>query len=517
MQSFLSMAANRAVDDYAINTCGIPGQTLMQHAGEAVIETMEAQGLLVNEPTILVLAGKGNNGGDGFVIARGLIERGHRVALLMTAEVSDLRGDALHHYKLLDDAGVEAAQWTDESHQHQMIQDADLIIDALLGTGISGEIRDPYARIINLCNGSEAEIVAVDVPSGVTEDRGKVLRPCIRAGLTVSMGFGKTGCLFEPARSQSGLIKVVDIGFPPDSINNVDAPALSRTEDQDFPSDLFTRSAASHKYSVGKVYIIAGSRGFTGAALLASTAALRSGAGLVKLAIPESLAPIAETASLETIVEYLPETEAGTFAQSGQAQLMDGISWANSVVLGPGIGRSEETIELIRKLVSDIDRPTVIDADALHAIKDDLHLLAGRSAPSIITPHLGEFLRLGDMHTEAKPPYWEEAVAFARANRTHVLLKGAPSLMAFPDGNVIVNNTGHAGMATAGSGDVLSGVLGGLWAQWPDHPDVLRFGMHIHGKAADHMRRTKGVLGMIAGDIVEALPDVLKEHGGLPA
>ena len=510
------MAANRAVDDYAINTYGIPGETLMQNAGYAVIEQMEKHGYLSNDPTILILAGKGNNGGDGFVIARGLMEKELNVSLITVSDPQELKGDALFHYQLLVGLGLEAGVWESGAEQQTMISKSEVIVDALLGTGISGEIREPYTEIITLCNKSEARIVAVDVPSGVTGDDGEVLEPCIRAELTVSMGFGKQGCLFEPARSQSGKIETVEIGFPEDSLAHVEGKVLYQTEAEDFSPKDFSRPGASHKYSVGKVYIIAGSRGFTGAAVLASKAALRSGAGLVKLALPGSLGIVAEQESLETIVEYLPETADGSFSQAGSAKLETGCAWANVVVIGPGIGRNTETLELVRDLVAKVDKPLVLDADALFAIKDDLDLLQQRSAPCIITPHLGEFLRLGTDYKDSKPPHWEAALAFAQTYGTHVLLKGAPSLLAYPDGTIMVNNSGHAGMATAGSGDVLSGVLGGLWSQWPEHADVLRFGMYIHGKAADHMKTSKGTLGMIAGDIVEALPTVLKEYGGIP-
>jgi NAD(P)H-hydrate epimerase len=509
------MAANRAVDDYAINTCGIPGQTLMQNAGEGVVERLGINGYLEGKPRILVLAGKGNNGGDGFVIAKRLHQENHLVSLITISDVSELRGDALHHFLLLADLNLHHETWVGSDSQRKLIHHADLIVDALLGTGISGEMRPPYAELIQLCNQSAADIVAVDLPSGVSGDHGGVLKPCIQASLTISMGFGKSGCLFEPARSHSGVIETVDIGFPKDSTDRLKERVLYQTQHSDFPPDQFTRSAASHKYSVGKVYLIAGSRGYSGAALLASTAALRSGAGMVKLAIPQSLGSVAEAASLETIVEYLPETTGGSFAETGKASLLDGGAWSDTVVIGPGIGRAPETLNLVRELIREIDHPMVIDADALFAIKDNLDLLKDRSAPSIITPHVGEFLRLGDHQSKAEPPYWREASDFAHRYQTHVILKGAPSLIAYPDGTIIFNNTGHAGMATAGSGDVLSGVLGGLWAQWPDHPDILRFGMYIHGKAAEHISVEKGILGMIAGDITEALPTVLKEYGGL--
>ncbi|MCF7807548.1 MAG: NAD(P)H-hydrate dehydratase [Candidatus Marinimicrobia bacterium] len=516
MQAFLSMSANRAVDDYAINTKAIPGKKLMLNAGQAVIQEMDRYGLLSQGSRILILCGKGNNGGDGFVVARGLAERGFSVAVITVSKGSELGGDARHHFNRMKQMKLNLSTWRNTKKQREMISNADLIVDALLGTGISGSIREPYADIIEQCNTSNARIVAVDVPSGVTGDRGEVLDTCMRAELTVSMGFGKQGTLFEPARSQSGKIKTVEIGFPEDALERVGEKVLYQIEESDFPAARFTRPSASHKYSVGKVYVIAGSKGFSGAAILASIAALKSGAGLVKLAIPASLGAIAESASLETILEYLPETIEGSISIDALDQLKQGAEWADVVVIGPGMGRDDETQNLVQTLIGSTDCPMVIDADALFAIKDRLEILTKRTSPSILTPHLGEFLRLVPEDSVGEYPYWEAARDFATKYQTHVLLKGAPSLITDPEGRVIINNSGHPGMSTAGSGDVLSGVLGGLWSQWPDDPEILNFAVFIHGKAADHMRSSKGVLGMIAGDILDALPTVLKEYGGLP-
>ncbi len=509
------MAANRAVDDFAINTCGLPGDTLMKNAGLAVVQEMDQHGYLNDSPSILILSGHGNNGGDGYVVAADLIQRGFQVDLIRVASESSLKGDALHHYLNLKSLGQTGETWRNTPAQNDLINNATIIVDALLGTGIKGSIRAPYDDLINACNTSQAAIIAVDVPSGVTGDLGSILEPCIRANLTVSMGFGKQGCLFEPARSQSGKIVPVDIGFPDNSLDQLDETVLNELERWDFPASAFTRFADTHKYTAGKVYIIAGSRGYTGAALLAASAALRSGAGLVKLAIPESLGNIAETLSMETIVEYLPETETHSFAEKALLQLKDGGEWADCVALGPGLGRHGDTMNLARELIGSINKPLVIDADALFCLTGHLDLLKNRSAPTLITPHHGEFKRLISAKREHVPT-WEDATKFAQEFQVHVLLKGAPSLIAAPDGKVFINSTGNPGMATAGSGDVLTGVCASLWSQWPQLPEVLSFSMFIHGKAADLGRADKGVLGLNASDIVEVLPHALKVYGDIP-
>jgi len=515
MRTFLSMAANRLVDKYAIQSCGIPGQLLMQQAGQAAVREMKRRGFLKGKPSVLVLSGKGNNGGDGYVITRQLMETGLAVELIIMTPADQLTGDAQYHYQQLPERGVAASVWSNSADQLTMIQQADVIVDALLGTGIAGELRQPYQELIAACNASSARVVAVDVPSGVSGDLGHILQPCIKAELTVSMGFGKQGCLFEPARSQCGALVPVEIGFPADSLEQIKEPVLREIEARDFQPELFTRLPQAHKYATGKVYLIAGSRGFTGAALLAATAALRSGAGLVKLALPESLGSLGEGLSLETIVEYLPETADQSFAAQSLPQLLMGCEWADTVIIGPGLGRSVETQQLARELIPRIQRPLVIDADALFALADDLELLKKRQAPTLLTPHAGEFKRLVAM-TGAVQPDWRDARELAMEFRVNVLLKGAPSVLASPDGQVSVNSTGYSGMATAGSGDVLSGVIGALWAQWPEHPAVLKLGMYAHGRAADLNHKQKGVLGLIASDIIKKLPAALEAYGGIP-
>ena len=509
------MTANRAVDEYAIKTCCIPGRQLMQQAGEALAEQMRQRGFLNNSPTITILAGHGNNGGDGYVVAASLFKLGLSVSVISTVDPDHLKGDAHYHFQKLDDLAINVETWSDSHRQHQLILESDIIVDALLGTGIKGQIRAPYDTMIRLSNQSSARCIAVDVPSGVTGDLGEALDPCIQAELTVSMGFGKQSCLFEPARSSSGTVVPVEIGFPEDSLKHINEPVLKQNDSTDYPPSRYTRLSQVHKYSAGKVFIIAGSRGFTGAALLASKAALRSGAGLVRLALPESLGSIAESSSLETVVDYVAETGSHGIALAALSDLQRGCEWADAVVIGPGLGRDPETIQMVKEIIKTTEKPLVIDADALFAVSEDPAMLLERPTSTIITPHAGEFKRLIDKGGDYRPT-WQDANKFAVDHGVSVLLKGAPSLIAAPTGEVLVNSTGYAGMATAGSGDILTGVIASLWAQWVDDPDVLSFAMYIHGLAAELNQAQKGVLGLIASDIIEALPLALKEYGGLP-
>jgi hydroxyethylthiazole kinase-like uncharacterized protein yjeF len=515
MQTFLSMADNRAVDDYAIQTCGIPGESLMAAAGKAVVEKMLEKRLVEPRSNILILTGKGNNGGDGYVIASDLLSKGYQVSVLSVVTPENVEGDARLHLDILMEKQPQFMVWDRSPAQKKCFSEATLIIDALLGTGVKGTLKPPYSELIELANRSAASKVAVDVPSGATGDLGDILQPCLKAALTVSMGYGKQGCLFEPARSHTGEIIPVQIGFPEDSLKHIHGPVLQRLESTDFDPDRFTRSSDTHKYQSGKVYILGGSRGFSGAAILAARGALRSGAGLVRLAVPESIGAIAETASLETIVDYLPETDSQSAAMAGLDQVLSGASWSDVTALGPGLGRHPNTIELVLELIAKIERPLVIDADALYALSTNPDLLKDRVSPTILTPHAGEFKRLAGMEGQTTPT-WQHARKMAQEFGVYVLLKGAPSLLATPDGQIFINSTGNPGMATGGSGDVLTGVLASLWSQWSILPDILNFGMLIHGLAADHQMTTKGILGLNADDIVEGLPQVLKEYGGLP-
>ena len=515
MQSFLSMADNRAVDNFAINACGIPGELLMGNAGKALVQAMSDAGYLGSGVKVLVLCGKGNNGGDGYVIASDLISRGIHTNILSVASSTDLTGDALHYFQALKDQKPNLAQWAESAEQKELFQSADIIVDALLGTGIKGALRAPYPRLIELSNASKALIVAVDVPSGMTGDLGQILDPCIHASLTVSMGYGKQGCLFEPARTKAGKVLLVEIGFPENSLEHINAPVLHRLEAHDFPTVSFQRVGDAHKYSTGKVFIMAGSRGFSGAGILSAKAALRTGAGLVKLGVPTSIGVIAESTSLETVVTYLPETSSQTFSYEALESAISEANWSDVTAIGPGIGRHPEVSELVLELTQRIERPLVLDADALFALTGNLHVLSDRKFPTILTPHVGEFKRLIGMGTDSVP-VWSDAQEFAKTHGVYLLLKGGPSVLATPNGHVFVNSTGNPGMATAGSGDVLTGVLAALWGQWSTLPDILNFGMYIHGAAGDHKLGHKGVLGLTASDLIEGLPQVLKGYGGLP-
>lgn len=507
---FLTMEQSKSVDRYAIDTCGIPGEKLMGSAGRKVFEAIQQRHDLAELiGPVWVACGKGNNGGDGFVVALELTQAGVPVIILRIPKQTEILGDALKYYSRVIEAGIRIISVKDQQW-HQEISQAGLVIDALLGTGLEGmELREPYASVVNAINQLSVPIIAVDVPSGVSGDLGQLTTPHISAHLTVTMGYAKTAMLFSPARESLGELVVADIGFPAESLTHIEGAAVQRLLPDEMDFFYPERSIAAHKYQVGKVAIIAGSKGFSGAAVLASTAALRSGAGLVRLAVPVSIGVIAESLSLETIVSYAPETASGGFALAGKSILEGLIDWADVVAIGPGIGRAAETIDLVTELISKIDKPLILDADGLFALATDLNGLKHRTAPTVLTPHAGEFQNLLDAAAFKMRANWKSASTFAKTFECTVLLKGAPSIVATPTGDVFVNSTGNPGMATAGSGDVLTGMIAGLLAQNQTLPHMLNYALYKHGQAGDLARKKMGELAMLASDIINALPHVL--------
>lgn len=507
---FVTMQQSRLIDRYAIDSCGIPGEKLMGNAGRKVFEAIKQRHFLVElTGPVWVVCGKGNNGGDGFVVAIELVQAGFPVKILRIPSVDEIQGDALHYYRQAVDQKIPIVPITDSNWQKD-IQTAGLIVDALLGTGLEGlELREPYASIVTKIGQLTVPVVAIDVPSGVSGDTGQMAEPHIQAHLTVTMGYAKAAMLFSPVRESLGELVVADIGFPVDSLEQVEGSSLNLLQPDDMDSHYPKRPIAAHKYQVGKVAIIAGSKGFSGAAVLASTAALRSGAGLVRLAVPESIGAIAETLSLETIVTYTPETPSGGFGLAGQSILEGLIDWSDVVALGPGMGRGAETIDLVCELIPKIGKPLIMDADGLFALAMQPDCIKLRSAATILTPHAGEFKNLLNAVGMDQKVNWQSAQEFAKTFGCYILLKGAPSLVATPTGEIFVNSTGNPGMATAGSGDVLTGIIAGLLAQKPILPEILNYAMYKHGQAGDYARRKQGELGMIASDIIAELPLVL--------
>ena len=499
------------IDRRTIDEEGISGIELIERAGAEVVAAIAARWDGLAGLNTVVLCGKGNNGGDGFAVARLLRESTGVVRVFLAVDREVVRGDAAAHLQLFEESGgrVELLDG-DLADLDSALNSADLVVDALLGTGIRGAPRPEIARVIARIAACERPVVAVDLPSGVESDTGQVHGVCVQAALTVTFGLAKIGQIFFPGRSYCGTLHLADIGFPERVVRSVPATALLLSA-EGLEQVLPTRQGDVHKGSCGSVVVVAGSVGMTGAAALTADGALRSGAGRVSLGVPESLNDILEVKLSEVMTWPLPEVRKRrclSLRALGEVRTM--LSRADVLALGPGLGRYRETSELVRRLVQEADLPLVLDADGLNAFADIADLLKECSAPLVLTPHVGEFSRLSGLDKERilTAPI---AVArdFAGEFGLTLVLKGAPSVVALKDGRVAVNSSGNPGMASAGSGDVLTGIIAGLIAQGLDSETAACLGVYLHGRAGDRARDQWGEWGMRASDLVSEVPQAL--------
>jgi ADP-dependent NAD(P)H-hydrate dehydratase / NAD(P)H-hydrate epimerase len=489
---------------------GTPGAELMESAGRRVFDAIveEWEGLEGLCP--VVVCGRGNNGGDGFVIARLLHQAGAAVRVFLTTTREAVRGDAAHHLRLLEEAGGKVELLLEEGNLEvfrEALEGADLVVDALLGTGLKGAPRPEAARIIECVMGSGRPVVAVDLPSGLEAGTGRVHGACMRAVLTVTFGLPKVGHLFFPGRTHCGILRLVDIGFSAEVIQT--SPVDTYLLDEERMAALIPRRTDdAHKGTCGTVAVVAGSVGMTGAATLAADAALMAGAGRVTLGLPSSLNDIVEGKLTEVMTLPLAEVrKRRCLALRGLGEILELSGRSDCLALGPGVGRYRETVELVRRLVVQVERPLVLDADGLFALAGATDLLKERAAPIILTPHVGEFARLTRLATEdiSSDPLGH-AGRFAVEHGVVLVLKGGPTVVALADGRCLVNPTGNAGMATAGAGDVLTGLIAGLLGQGMSPEMAACLGVYLHGRAGDLARDQIGEWGMKAGDIGHLVP-----------
>jgi NAD(P)H-hydrate epimerase len=460
-----------AAADAAALAAGVSEAALIERAGGAVARV--ARRLLGGTygRRVVVACGKGNNGADGLVAGRLLSAWGARTAVFRLSE------------------GV------DPDRLERALSGADLAIDALFGTGFRGPLEGAAADVVEALNIAGAPVLAVDIPSGVDGRTGAVRGAAIQAVTTVCLAALKPGLLFEPGASCAGDVVIADIGLDPGAV------ALFVAEETDVAAWLPPRPVESHKWSAGGVYVVAGSEGMTGAAQLAGRAALRAGAGIVVCGLPGAAA--ARASGSELITRRLPATPEGALDEAASKEVLDGFERFRCLVVGPGLGTAGPTVAAVRRLVAEASVPLVLDADGLNALDGDLNPLSGRPAPTVLTPHAGEYARL------AGADVGEDRVAAARglAGRAGsvVLLKGSRTVIAAPEGRAAINTTGGPWLATAGTGDVLSGILGALMARGMAPFEAAVAGAYLHGRAAD----AAGHAGLIAGDLIDALPTVL--------
>jgi hydroxyethylthiazole kinase-like uncharacterized protein yjeF len=519
MQRLVTGPEMQEFDRAAIKGFGIPGLLLMENAGRAFVDELEKipGGLL--DQTVLVVSGKGNNGGDGYVIARHLLNRAKRVDVVFLCRRQDVKGDAKTNLDILVDLAKRSSgklRVTEvlSASRLRAFAGADIIVDAIFGTGFAGSATGLQKDVITWINQQPAVIASVDIPSGVNASTGEVAGVAIRAHLTVTMALPKIGHYVGKGREHAGKVRPVDISIPHTLFSAFDESTW-RITGHDVGAVLPTRSLSAHKYDVGKVFVLAGSRHFSGAPALCARAVLSAGAGAVILGIPDSLHQIVASHLTEIIFEPLAETSTGTVARAAQDSIDARMAWADVVVIGPGLGRNEETDQLVQDLVKVSRKPIVLDADGLTAFSNAPAILKSRKSPTVLTPHAGELSRLIGLDAASiESGRVEVARTAAKDLKSILVLKGSPTVCADPNGMVVVNSTGNPGMATIGAGDVLTGVIAGLMAQGEPPMAAAYSGVYLHGRAGDHAAERYGQKSMVASDILCSLPRALLEVEG---
>ena len=501
------------VDRITIEEIGIPGLELMENAGRGIAEYLAeiSEGEIENKK-VVILCGKGNNGGDGFVIGRYLSQWDANVRIYLFGKKTEVKGDAKTNLDQAERLGLQIIE-TSSPDQIEIDEDTDLIIDAIFGTGFHGEIRSPIAEAIDLINEYDIPIAAVDCPSGLDCSSGALSSSSICADFTATLALPKLGQLVYPGKENVGNLEIIDIGIPEDVIESQNFE-LNLIDEEYIFEHLPDHPADSHKGDLGKLFVIAGSQGFTGAACMTANTATKSGVGLCYLGIPKSLNDICEIKLTETMTRILPEVgKRRCLALRGLGEYKQYFEWADACALGPGIGTHHETRELVKRLLSRINIPTVIDADGLNCLADNTQVLIEADFPCVLTPHPGELSRLLDIPIkDIVANRFKYARTAAEKFGKVVLLKGAPTFIASPEGQTYLNPTGNVGMAKGGSGDVLTGLIGALMAQGLPPLEVACCGAYLHGICGDYVREEIGALGMVPTDMIDAIPLVLMRY-----
>ncbi len=501
------------MDRLTIESFGIPGIVLMESAGRGTVDALFRHFPDVRHMKVGIAAGRGNNGGDGFVIARYLASRHIDLCVYLLSKTERLKGDAAANMKLLHRMGVPVHEVPDmdafELHQGQMRQ-CGLWVDAMLGTGLKSDVRGIFKEMIDFLNTLQKPIIAVDIPSGLDSDTGKPRGCCTKATVTVTYGLPKIGQVVLPGTEYVGTLEVVDIGISPAVVHEVGPKHHLLTREM-IKSCFKSRALQSHKGTTGHLLVLGGSPGKTGAAVMTSRAAMRVGAGLVTLGIPKSLNTAVESQLTEVMTVPLPENAGQTLGLSAYERIMSLLENKKGLAIGPGLGTAKSTQNLVRRLIQTTRVPMVIDADALNSLVGGLENLKDLKVPVVMTPHPGEMARLvGKTSLQVQQERIREARNLATTRKVYLVLKGARTVVAHPDGVVFINPTGNPGMASGGMGDVLTGMIAGLIVQGLSVGEAANAGVYLHGCAADFLARKMGPVGFLASDVIEILPGQIK-------
>jgi ADP-dependent NAD(P)H-hydrate dehydratase / NAD(P)H-hydrate epimerase len=497
-----------AIDREAIEVRGMNGLDLMEKAGEAVAAAA-AQMLGASPGSVAVWCGKGNNGGDGLVAARLLSGSGREVKVYLLCRVEELAGDAKQNYRKLEGTKVEILSVEDEKgiEDFKGRTGTGLVIDAIFGTGFRGAAGGVFAAAIEAISRSGSPVLSVDIPSGVSGATGTVHGPAVRAERTVTFAAYKVGLLQYPGAGLAGVVEVADIGIPRDLLEEVPESRFFLVNEGLATSLLPSRRPDAHKWECGSVLVVGGCLGMTGAPAMCARSALRSGAGIVTVAVPHTVCDILEIKLTEGMTRPLAADEEGALSTEASMEVLELCRRFDVLALGPGISERDGAVGLVRRLLPEVPIPVVLDADGLNAVADCSDLLRRRPAPTVLTPHPGEMARLLGCDTgEVQENRIGAALEAARRFECVVLLKGAGSVTCDPGGAVIINSTGNPGMATAGMGDVLTGCVSALMAQGLGAFEAAVAGAYYHGVSADLVAQMDGMIGMVASDVVRHLP-----------
>ncbi len=511
----LKASEMREADNYTINTLGIPGIVLMENAGIAAVDALNEAVPPEYPRKICILCGKGNNGGDGFVIARHLFLGGDEVNVYLLGEKKALSGDAETNMKIAEKLGIAvtetpgAEEW--EKHSETLLR-SEIIVDAILGTGITKPVEGLYKTVVNAINRTEAFILAVDIPTGLQTDDGGMMGAAVIADMTVTFAYPKISHMMPPAEHYCGEIIVADICIPPEAVK-FEEGKRELLLDSKVKKILQPRNMTDHKGDFGHLLVIAGSMGKIGAATMTARSATLSGAGLVSIAAPASCVPVIQSTLTQEMAISLQDDNTGKFITKSIDTVLKTLEKKTAAALGPGMGTEPETSKFLDAFLNEVDLPTVIDADGLNILaenKTQMKIIKGRKV--ILTPHPGEFSRLTGISTkEIQEKRLELARRFAMEWGITLILKGYRSVVATPEGDIYISTTGNPGMASGGSGDVLTGIIGGLLAMGTDPIDAACYAVHAHGLAGDIAEEKQGEVSMNAGDIMSSISEAIQK------
>ena len=502
-----TVAQMRNLDKSAMEEFGISGDLLMENAGQAVYFVILNEFGIKNKGFV-VFCGSGNNGGDGFVVARKIHSNGGQARVFLLDDESKLKGIAKRNFEIAAKLPIEISKVNSTESIKSTVLHSDAVIDAMFGTGLDREVGGIYKDVIQLINESQKPVFSVDIPSGINGDTGEVMGIAVEADYTVTFGLPKLGNMLYPGYEHCGKLYVSHISFPP-SHYNTDTIKVEINN----PIELPSRAMDAHKGDFGEVLFIAGASSYLGAPYFSALSFLKAGGGYSRLATPLSISSFLANKGSEIVFSPQKETSSGSIALENKDRLLELSQGVDMVVMGPGISLNEETQELVRELALEIEKPLLIDGDGITAMSKDTEIIKRRKSETILTPHLGEMSRITKREiSEINKNKVEVLQETAKELNATIVLKGAHSLIGYPDETVYINLSGNPGMATAGSGDVLTGTIAAMFGLGLSLEDAVRIGVFMHGLAGDLAAKDKGEDGITAQDIMDYLPVTLKYY-----